>query len=108
MIQCSFKFHKNIKILTQFFNSLKVNFNDTEDKLLKLFSINSNLTGHNYIRPFNKYHSPVGSSIFEEVADHVSKGTSVFIDMAQSNESIRNNFVERICRAIFRRYKILA
>ncbi len=76
-------------------------FNDTEDKLLKLFSPNSNLTGHNYIRPFNRYHSPQGSSIFREIAGHVSNGTSIFIDMAQSNESVRNNLVERICRAIF-------
>ena len=31
----------------------------------------------------------------------VQAGKSVFIDMAQSNETVRNNLVDRICRAIY-------
>jgi hypothetical protein len=60
-------------------------FNDVEEKLLRMLSDNT-IVAHNYIRPFNKYHSPDGSSIFDNITDHVSQGTSVFIDMAQSNE----------------------
>jgi len=75
-------------------------FNDAEEKLLRMLS-DTTIVAHNYIRPFNKYHSPAGSSIFEEIAAHVRQGTSVFIDMSQSNEAVRNNLVERICRAIF-------
>jgi hypothetical protein len=75
-------------------------FNDVEEKLLRMLS-DDTIVAHNYIRPFNQYHSPEGSSIFEEIAGHVSQGISVFIDMSQSNEVVRNNLVERICRAIF-------
>jgi hypothetical protein len=75
-------------------------FNDTEEKLLRMLSDNT-IVAHNYIRPFNKYHSRDGSSIFEEIAEHVTNGTSVFIDMSQSNEDVRNNLVDRVCRAIF-------
>jgi DNA helicase HerA-like ATPase len=59
------------------------------------------IVAHNYIRPFNKYHNAQGSSIFEELAAHVTHGTSVFIDMSQSNEVVRNNLVDRVCREIF-------
>lgn len=75
-------------------------FNDVEEKLLRMLSDDS-IVAHNYIRPFNKYHNPQGSSIFHEIANHVSQGTSVFIDMAQSNEVVRNNLVDRICRSIY-------
>lgn len=75
-------------------------FNDAEEKLLRMHS-DTSIVAHNYVRPFNKYHSPEGSSIFEEIAKQVRNGTSVFIDMSQSNEIVRNNLVERICRAIF-------
>ena len=59
------------------------------------------IVAHNYIRPFNKYHSPQGSSVFQEIANHVTSGTSVFIEMSQSNEVVRNNLVEHVCREIF-------
>jgi hypothetical protein len=75
-------------------------FNDTELKLLRMLSDNS-IVAHNYIRPFNKYHSPQGASIFQEIAGHIEEGRSVFIDMSQSNEVVRNNLVDRVCRAIF-------
>lgn len=75
-------------------------FNDIEEKLLRMLSDNT-IVAHNYLRPFNQYHSPVGSSIFEEISQHVSEGVSVFIDMAQSNEVVRNNLVERLCRSIY-------
>jgi DNA helicase HerA-like ATPase len=75
-------------------------FNDTEEKLLRMLSDNA-IVAHNYIRPFNLYHSRQGSSIFEDIAAHVANGTSVFIEMSQSNEVVRNNLVERVCRAIF-------
>jgi DNA helicase HerA-like ATPase len=75
-------------------------FNDTEKNLLRMLS-DSSITAHNYIRPFNKYHNPRGSSIFEDIAAHVAQGKSVFIEMAQSNERVRNNLVERVCRAIY-------
>ena len=78
-------------------------FNDVEEKLLQMFDDSKSWTAHNYIRPFNKYHAPQGSSIFEEISDHVAAGTSVFVDMAQSNEVVRNNLVDRICRSIFDR-----
>jgi hypothetical protein len=76
-------------------------FSDAEVNMLRMFSDNT-LVAHNYIRPFNRYHSPEGASIFEDIAGHVGAGTSVFVDMSQSNEVVRNNLVERICRAIFR------
>lgn len=75
-------------------------FDDLELKLLRMLSDRS-IVAHNYIRPFNKYHSPKGLSIFEEIAEHISRGTSVFIDMAQSNELVRSNLVDRICRVVF-------
>jgi hypothetical protein len=75
-------------------------FSDTEQKLLRMLSDNT-IVAHNYIRPFNQYHSPQGTSIFEAIAGHVANGTSVFIDMSQSNEVVRNNLVDRVCRAIF-------
>ena len=76
-------------------------FNDVEQNLLRALSDN-NLTAHNYIRPFNQYHSVRGFSVFDEIVEHVQAGTSVFIDMAQSNEVVRNNLVDRICREIYR------
>lgn len=76
-------------------------FNDIKEKLLRMLSDNT-IVAHNYIRPFNKYHSPHGTSIFDEISQHVQKGISVFIDMAQSNETVRNNLVDRICRSIYR------
>jgi hypothetical protein len=75
-------------------------FNEVEKQLLRMLSDNS-IAAHSYIRPFNKYHGTDGAPIFEEIAGHVANGTSVFIDMSQSNEVVRNNLVERICRAIF-------
>ncbi|MXZ08816.1 MAG: hypothetical protein F4Y79_05160 [Gemmatimonadetes bacterium] len=75
-------------------------FNDIEWNLLRALS-EDNLIAHNYIRPFNQYHSVEGISVFKEIVDHVQAGTSVFIDMAQSNEALRNNLVDRICRAIY-------
>lgn len=77
-------------------------FNDTEEKMLRSLS-DKTIVAHNYIRPFNKYHNPKGSSIFEEIANQISGGRSVFIDMAQSNEVVRNNLVDRVCRIIFSR-----
>ena len=75
-------------------------FNDIEQSLLRALS-EDNLTAHNYIRPFNKYHSAGGISVFDEIVNHVRKGTSVFIDMSQSNEMVRDNLVDRICRAVY-------
>ena len=75
-------------------------FNDVERNLLRAFS-EDNLIAHNYIRPFNQYHSVRGISVFDEIVNHVREGRSVFIDMAQSNEVVRNNLVDRICRAIY-------
>jgi hypothetical protein len=76
-------------------------FNDTELKLLQILANENGWTGHNYVRPFNKYHSPAGSSIFAEICALVSTGKSVFIDLSQGNEAVRNNIVEKICREIF-------
>ena len=77
-------------------------FSDTELKLLDVLeNRNNNLTGHNYIRPFNKYHSPLGSSVFKEICDHIREGRSVFIDLSQGNEAVRRNMVDRICRDVF-------
>ena len=75
-------------------------FNDVERNMLRALSEN-NLIAHNYIRPFNQYHSARGISVFDEIVNHVREGRSVFIDMAQSNEVVRNNLVDRICRAIY-------
>jgi hypothetical protein len=77
-------------------------FNDLEEKLLRMLS-DDTIVAHNYLRPFNKYHSPQGASIFEDIANFIEKGTSVFIDMSQSNEVLRNNLVERVCRVVFQR-----
>jgi Helicase HerA, central domain len=76
-------------------------FSDTEEKLLQMLSDDGGIIAHNYIRPFNKYHSPRGGSIFDDIARHVGDGKSIFIDMSQSNEAVRNNLVDRVCRAIF-------
>jgi len=76
-------------------------FNDTELKLLDVLENKNSWTGHNYIRPFNKYHSPVGSSVFKEISDHIRNGRSVFIDLSQGNEAVRRNMVDRICRDVF-------
>jgi hypothetical protein len=76
-------------------------FNDTELKLLDILENKNGWTGHNYIRPFNRYHSPSGSSVFSEICDSVHQGKSIFIDLSQGNEAVRNNLVERICRDIF-------
>ena len=75
-------------------------FSDSEVKLLQMLS-DSSIVAHNYIRPFNKYHSHRGGSIFEEIANHIANDMSVFIDISQSNELVRNNLVDRICRAVF-------
>lgn len=77
-------------------------FNDLEEKMLRMLSDNT-IVAHNYLRPFNKYHSLHGASIFEDIADLIAQGTSVFIDMSQSSEVVRNNLVERICRVVFQR-----
>lgn len=77
-------------------------FDDPEVKLLEILTT-KNWTAHNYIRPFNKYHSPVGSSVFTEICDHIEHGQSVFIELSQGHEAVRNNLVERICRHIFGR-----
>jgi DNA helicase HerA-like ATPase len=76
-------------------------FNDTELKLLEVLENKNSWTGHNYIRPFNKYHSPLGSSVFKEISDHIRDGRSVFIDLSQGNEAVRRNMVDRICRDVF-------
>ncbi|MGD0793182.1 MAG: hypothetical protein ABR920_15555 [Terriglobales bacterium] len=76
-------------------------FNDTELKLLEVLENKNSWTGHNYIRPFNKYHSPLGSSVFKEISDHIRNGRSVFIDLSQGNEAVRRNMVDRICRDVF-------
>ena len=75
-------------------------FNDTEDKLLQCLG-QLGLTAHNYIRPFNVYHSPRGSSIFREIVQHLITGTSVFIDVAQANETVVENLTRQICRELF-------
>lgn len=77
-------------------------FNDLEVKFLRMFC-DDTIVAHNYIRPFARYHSPHGSSIFDDIAEAVGHGTSVFIDMTQSSDAVRNNIVERICRTIFQR-----
>ena len=58
--------------------------------------------GPSYLRPFNKYHSTKGSSIFEEITAHVAAGRSVFLELSQANEVVRNNLVDRLCRSIFK------
>lgn len=77
-------------------------FNDLEKKLLRMLS-DETIVAHNYIRPFGRYHSPKGASVFRDIADLVQNGQSVFIDMSQSPEVVRNNLVERVCRTIFQR-----
>jgi hypothetical protein len=76
-------------------------FNEAETALLRILGDNT-IGGARYIRPFNKYHNTRGRSIFSEVATHIENGTSVFIDMSQANEIVRNNLVDRICRAIYK------
>ncbi len=75
--------------------------NETEVAMLRVIA-DTGIGGPRYIRPFNKYHSVRGSSIFDEITGHIASGTSVFIDMSQANEVVRNNLVDRICRAIFK------
>ena len=76
-------------------------FSDTELKLLDVLENKNSWTGHNYIRPFNKYHSPTGSSVFKEICDQIRSGLSIFIDLSQGNEAVRRNMVDRICRDVF-------
>jgi hypothetical protein len=76
-------------------------FNDAERQMLRMLG-DSSIGGPSYIRPFSKYHNVRGSAIFDDIAKHIEDGRSVFIDMAQANETVRNNLVDRICRAIYR------
>jgi hypothetical protein len=76
-------------------------FNDTQLKLLDVLENKSGWTGHNYIRPFNKYHSPSGSSVFKEISDFAHEGKSVVIDLSQGNEAVRRNMVDRVCQDVF-------
>lgn len=76
-------------------------FGDTELKLLDILENKNTWTGHNYIRPFNKYHSPTGSSVFSEITSQIRDGLSVFIELSQGNEAVRRNMVDRVCRDIF-------
>ena len=76
-------------------------FNNAERQMLRMLG-DSSIGGPSYIRPFAKYHNVRGSAIFDEIAKHIEDGRSVFIDMVQANETVRNNIVDRICRAIYR------
>lgn len=77
-------------------------FSDLEEKFLRMLS-DDQIVAHNYLRPFNKYHSPDGSSVFDEIASFIEQGRSVFVEMSQSNDVVRNNLVERICRVVYQK-----
>ena len=76
-------------------------FNEVERAMLRVIA-DDTVGGPRYLRPFSKYHSIEGGSIFDEITNHVAEGRSVFLDLSQGNEVVRNNLVDRICRAIFK------
>jgi hypothetical protein len=76
-------------------------FNEVESSMLRILGDNS-IGGPTYLSPFNKYHSVHGSSIFNEITQHICNGRSVFIDMTQANEVVRNNLIDRLCRSIYK------
>jgi hypothetical protein len=75
-------------------------FNDLEQKLLSILKGDGTRTGHNYIRPFGRFHDPSGSSIFSEISDLARTGKTVFIEMARANEKVRSVLAERICQQL--------
>ena len=77
-------------------------FNDVEQKLLSILKRSPTITGHNYIRPFARFHDPDGSSIFEDISRHAIEGKSVFIEMAQANETVRGVLSENICKHLLK------
>lgn len=74
-------------------------FNDIENSFLRCLG-EPGLTAHNYFRPFNIYHSPKGSSIFNEIVDHLMSGKSVFVDITRSNEVVVENITREICKKL--------
>jgi len=75
-------------------------FNDIENSFLRCLG-ESGLTAHNYFRPFNVYHNPQGSSIFNEIVSHLMKGKSVFVDVTRANEVVVENITREICKKLF-------
>ena len=75
-------------------------FNDIENSLLRCFGERT-LRAHNFFRPFNVYHDPQGSSIFDEIVDHLMSGRSVFADMTQATESIVRDITREMCKKLF-------
>ena len=75
-------------------------FSDLEQKLLSILKVDGTRTGHNYIRPFAKFHDPSGSSIFSDISRFARAGKTVFIEMARANERVRSVLSERICQQI--------
>jgi hypothetical protein len=75
-------------------------FNDLEQKLLSVLKGDGTLTGHNYIRPFAKFHDTQGSHIFGEISKLARSGHTVFVEMARANEQVRRVLSERICQQI--------
>lgn len=75
-------------------------FDDLEDKMLRILRGQRSLTGHNYIRPFARFHDPNGSSIFQDITQHARSGKTVFVEMARADEQLRRAFSERICQQL--------
>ena len=65
--------------------------------MLRILKRDGQIVGHNYIRPFNRYHDPNGSNIFLDIANHAKSGKTVFIEMARADETIRKVISERVC-----------
>jgi hypothetical protein len=75
-------------------------FNDLEEKLLSVLKGDPSRTGHNYIRPFAKFHDPLGSDLFSEISKLARSGRTVFVEMARANEQVRVVLSRSICRQI--------
>lgn len=75
-------------------------FNDVEGALLQILKDDGTISGKRYLADFREYHHPAGTDTFKEISEHAQNGKTVFIDFAKSEENVRRNLSERICRKI--------
>lgn len=75
-------------------------FNDVEQAFLRILKDDGSVSGKLYFNPFTKYHDTEGANTFKEISQHAQEGKTVLIDFAKSDESVRNNLSERICRQL--------
>jgi hypothetical protein len=81
-------------------------FDDVEQRFLECLG-KPGLTAHNFITPFAPYHRADGSSVFQEIVNKLLGGTSVFVDVSQTNEVVVQNITRELCRELVQTQKKL-